>query len=136
MPYPMRHKLLNLLILAVAAHSVVLGVCLLSFPSWALKLVGWDYSGPVFWPSQAGLFLIILGVAYGAAVRFRPLIWLLVGSKACAFVFLMAHALWLDAPRLAVLLGAADGLMGVAVSLLYAWPYRDEPPAPAAGESG
>jgi len=112
-------KLLNLVILAVAAHSVTLGVCLLSFPNWTLRLVGWGYTGPVFWPSQSGLFLIILGVAYGAAVRFPPLVWLLVGSKASAFVFLMAHALWLDAPRLSVLLAVEDGLMGLVVAVLW-----------------
>jgi len=106
-------------VLAVAAHSVALGVCLLTFPNWTLGLVGWDYTGSVFWPRQSGLFLIILGVAYGAAVRFRPLVWLLVASRASAFVFLMAHALWLDAPRLAVLLGVGDGLMGLSVAVLF-----------------
>jgi hypothetical protein len=115
-----RSLALNLTILGVAAHSVVLGLCLLSFPTWTLRLVGWEYSGEVFWPSQAGLFLIILGVAYGAAIRFRPLVWLLIGSKACALVFLLAHVTWLGAPRLAGLLGVGDGLMGLTIAVLLA----------------
>ncbi len=133
MPHSTRHMLLNLAVLGVAAHSVALGVCLLSFPAWTLRLVGWEYAGPVFWPSQAGLFLIILGAAYGAAVRYRPLLWLLIGSKGCAFIFLMAHALWLDAPRLAVLLGAGDGAMGLTVALLLRWVDQGERSTPTGG---
>ena len=105
----------NLVVLAVAAHSVVLGVSLLSFPVWTLDVVGWQYTGQVFWPSQAGLFLVILGISYGAAIRFRPAVWLLVGSKACAFVFLMAHTIWGEAPSLMPFLAIGDGLMGLAV---------------------
>jgi len=110
---------LDLMILVVAGHSLALGLCLLSFPQWTLRAVGWEYAGEVFWPSQAGLFLIILGVAYATAVRWRPLVWLLIGSKACAIVFLSAHAFWLDAPRLAGYLGLADGAMGLTTALLW-----------------
>jgi hypothetical protein len=117
---------LNLVVLGVAAHSVLLGACLLSFPTWTLKTVGWEYTGEVFWPSQAGLFLLILGSAYAAAVRWRPLVWLLIASKACAVVFLLAHAIWLDAPRLVWLLGAADGLMGLTTAVLLASVRRAE----------
>ena len=120
-----RQAILNLLVLAVAAHSVVLGVCLLTFPAWTLKTVGWPYNGEIFWPSQAGLFLIILGIAYGAAVRFKPLLWLLVGSKGSAFVFLIAHAIWLEAPRLTLLLAALDGLMGLTVAAGMWWVSRE-----------
>jgi len=115
-----RTRALNLVILGVAAHSVFLGVCLLSFPTWSLKLVGWEYAGEIFWPSQAGLFLIILGVAYGTALRVRALVWLLIGSKACAVVFLLAHVIWLGAPPLAGLLGIVDGSMGLVTGLLLA----------------
>ena len=109
---------LDLMVLAVAGHSLALGLCLLSFPQWALRTVGWEYTGEVFWPSQAGLFLIILGVAYALSVRWRPLVWLLIGSKACAVVFLAAHTIWLDAPPLAGILGLGDGLMGLVTALL------------------
>jgi hypothetical protein len=109
---------LDVVILAVAAHSMALGLALLCFPMWVLKLVGWDYSGEAFWPSQAGLFLILLGTAYAAALCWRPLAWLLIGSKGCAIVFLWAHVLWLGAPRLAGLLGIGDGLMGLVTAVL------------------
>ncbi len=118
-----RHAVANLalsyFILAVAAHSVFLGLCLLCFPMWMLRTVGWEYTGEVFWPSQAGLFLIILGSAYAGAIRYRPLVWLLIGSKFSAIVFLVAHVIFLDAPKLVALLGSGDGAMGLIVGLLY-----------------
>ena len=112
-----RQGLLNALLLGVAAHSVVAGAALLVFPLATLGLVRWEYTGPAFWPSQAGLFLILLGIAYAAAVWVRPLIWLVVGSKASAFVFLTVSAGWGYAPRVAAWLGCGDGLMGLAVAL-------------------
>jgi hypothetical protein len=107
---------LNLLIVAVAAHSIVLGVLLLYFPVWTLSLVGWEYRGELFWPSQAGLFLVILGIAYAAAVRIRAFVWLAVGSKASAFVFLAVSPALLGAPRMVGLTGCGDGVMGLALA--------------------
>lgn len=111
--------LLDLATLAIAAHSLVVGFVLLAFPTWMLKTVGWEYTGEIFWPSQAGLFLIILGTVYAAAVKYRPLIWALIGSKGSAIVFLLAHVIWLDAPKLVLPLGAIDGMMGLAIAVLY-----------------
>jgi hypothetical protein len=110
---------LNALLLVVAAHSIALGFTLLFLPRWALGLVGWGYTGQLFWPCQAGLFLMILGAAYASAVRVRPLVWLVVGSKASAVVFLLLSVVWLEAPSVVPLLGIGDGLMGLAVAVAY-----------------
>ena len=72
---------LNLVIFAVAGHSMVAGTLLLCCPLWTLKLVGWDYSGQLFWPSQAGLFLALLGAVYAWAICLRALVWFLIASK-------------------------------------------------------
>jgi hypothetical protein len=109
--------ILSLVLVAVAAHSIGLGVAFLFFPRRILGLVGWEYTGPVFWPSQAGLFLLILGAAYILAIRLRPLVWLVIGSKVSAFIFLLVSALWVDAPPIVALLGCGDGLMGLAVAV-------------------
>jgi hypothetical protein len=114
---------LNLVLLAVAAHSVALGITLLFLPRWALEVVGWDYTGQMFWPSQAGLFLVILGVAYASATRVRPLVWLVIGSKASAVVFLPLSVVLLDAPAIVPVLGCGDALMGIAVAIAY-WEHR------------
>jgi hypothetical protein len=112
-----------LVLLSVATHSIILGLTLLFDPRWALDFVGWEYTGQLFWPSQAGLFLIILGVAYAMALRLRPLVWLVIGSKACAVAFLLASTTWLQAPPISALLGLVDGLMGLAVGLTF-WRLR------------
>ena len=115
---PLRQVTLKLLVLAVASHSLAAGILLLFVPLWTLKLVGWDYTGQAFWPSQAGLFLALLGVAYASAIRLQPLIWFLIFSKAGAFVFLLLSVVWLDAPRVVVALAWVDGLMGLSVALV------------------
>lgn len=129
---------LNLVVLAVAAHSIALGIAFLFFPMRVLGLVRWQYTGPVFWPSQAGLFLLILGSAYAAAIRLRALVWLVIGSKAGALVFLLVSALWVDAPRIVALLAWGDGLMGLAVAVAFwqlkcAQPRGDSAAETAAG---
>ena len=110
---------LNLLVLAVASHSITGGVLLLFFPLWTLKLVGWNFAGQMFWPSQAGLFLALLGGVYASAIRLRALIWFLIISKACAVVFLLLSVVLLDAPRAAIGMAIVDGLMGLSVALVY-----------------
>jgi hypothetical protein len=134
--------ILNLTVLAVAVHSIALGIAFLFFPLRVLGLVGWEYSGPVFWPSQAGLLLVILGAGYAAAVRVPAFLWFVVGSKAAAFVFLLASAFWVDAPRIVGLLGCGDGLMGLAVAFAF-WQVKraeaggnDEGPPDNCGPSG
>ena len=109
---------LNLLVLAVASHSIAGGVLLLFFPLWTLKLVGWNFAGQVFWPSQAGLFLALLGGVYASAIRLRALIWFLIISKACAIVFLLLSVVFLHAPKAAIAMAIGDGLMGLSVALV------------------
>ena len=112
-----RRTVLHLVILGVSVHSVVAGIVMMSAPEWMLRAVGWEYEGELFWPRQAGLFLSILGIAYGGAIRLLPLVWLVIGSKTAAVVFLMAHVLFLDAPGPVFYLAAGDGLMGLAVAI-------------------
>ena len=110
---------LQLLVLAVAAHSIATGMLLLLFPLWTLNLVGWEYAGQAFWPSQAGLFLALLGAIYASAIRLRALIWFVIFSKASAVVFLLLSVVWLDAPKVVVAMALVDGLMGLSVALVF-----------------
>lgn len=110
---------LQLLMLGIAAHSIVAGMLLLLWPLWILRLVGWDYAGQVFWPSQAGLFLALLGGVYAAALRFRPLIWFIVVSKASAVVFLSLSVVFLGAPKVVIAMALGDGLMGLSIAIVF-----------------
>jgi len=107
----------TLLVAAVALHSIVLGAAMLFFPTWTLATFGWEYDGPTFFPSQSGIFLLLLGVAYAGGIHHRPFAFFLVGSKTCAVIFLVVQ--YFANQRQGVVLAAAalDGMMGAAVAL-------------------
>ena len=103
---------LRLVVTLVAAHSILLGLAMMLFPAQAMRLIGWDPPADLFFASQSGLFLLILGAAYAAAARHRPFIALIVGSKAAAAVFLLASVAVFDVPGIIVALGLGDGALG------------------------
>ena len=109
-------RLEKLIICAVALHSLVLGAAMLTYPCWVLRMVGWDYEGPPFFPAQSGLFLLILGGAYVAGIWQRCFAGLLVTSKAAAVVFLVAQYAFGNGPLILILAACLDGLMGAAVA--------------------
>ncbi len=116
----MNHRRISQIIIGgVALHSLVLGTLMLLIPVEFLNWLGWPYRGPVFFPSQSGIYLLILGGAYLAGVRYRPFAWFLVATKAAAVIFLLSHALVETGPRPFLLqVALLDGLMGLAVVLV------------------
>lgn len=114
-------KLKQAIIIVVGAHSLILGVVMLFAPARALTLSGWPATGNLFFASQSGIFLIILGIAYLAALRHDVFVWLILGSKLAAVLFLFSHAIFGHAPSAVALAGAGDAgfalLLGAAVIL-------------------
>jgi len=120
----MTRRLEKFVIGAVALHSMALGGLILICPVGTLGLAGFDCDGSSFFIAQAGVFLLILGGAYLAAVWHRPFAWLLVASKATAVVFLLVQYS-IGAAGAALLLAAVlDGLMGASVAALVVWNSR------------
>lgn len=117
-------RIKKLIIAAIALHSLALGVLMLALPGLTLRLSGWDYDGPAFFPAQSGIFLVILGGAYVAALWRPSFVWFLVGSKAAAVVFLVIEYLIGAAPAVALLAALFDGLMGLAVAAAAIWEMR------------
>ncbi len=109
-------RLLRPIVLLVAAHSLVLGAALLARPRAVLALAGWPPEGPIFFPAQAGAFLVILGLGYLAGLRLRAFAWFLVLSKAVAVAFLAAALLARLAPPVVLPAAVLDGLMGLATA--------------------
>lgn len=105
-----------LLISAIALHSLILGTAMLLCPARTLQLGGWSYDGPLFFPAQSGVFLMILGGAYLAAIWKQSFAWLLVASKAAAVIFLLGCFALSLAPTKVLLVAALDGTMGAAVA--------------------
>jgi hypothetical protein len=117
-------RLQSLIIAAVALHSLVLGTAMLARPAQTLQLAGWQYEGPSFFPAQSGLFLLILGGAYLAAIWHHSFAWFLVASKAAAVAFLLAEYATGNGPPSLLPAALLDGLMGLAVAAVVVWNAR------------
>lgn len=117
-------RLEQIAIRATALHSVVLGFGMLFIPVQLMGLVGWRYEGPLFYPTQSGIFLLILGGAYAAGLWYRPFVWLLVASKAAAVSFLVVSVVVRTGPPIILLLALVDGSMGLGVAALAVWHDR------------
>ena len=116
-------RLETIIISLIAVHSLVLGGAMLFQPARTLDFFGWDYQGTMFFPSQSGIFLVILGGVYLIIVRHRRLAWFIVAAKASAVVFLVSEHFLLGPAAPWAVLGAAvgDGLMGASVAATMLW---------------
>ncbi len=108
----------KLVIGGVALHSLVLGAALTVSPIRILDLCGWPHGNLAFFPRQSGVFLLLMGMVYAVGVWKRPFGWLLVLSKVAAVILLIGGYLAGEAPRLALLMALADGLMGATVAAI------------------
>ncbi len=127
----LRAKALSIVI--VAGHSLLLGFGLLFAPRHVLALVRWPEVADLFFASQSGVFLIILGSAYLAALWHEVLIWLIVGSKLAAVLFLFGQGIFAGAPFQVMLIGAEDACLGLLVVAAVMVERRSRPVADVAG---
>jgi hypothetical protein len=111
----------------VALHSVVLGVTMLVWPLEVLSAFGWDFVETRFYPAQSGLFLLILGIVYAAAIRVRAYVPIVVLSKAFAVTFLVAEAWRGSCPTIVYLTAVVDAVMGILVAVAW-WRARARHP--------
>ena len=105
-------------LLVIGVHSLVLGALILVAPRAVLEVVHWPEIGPVFFPAQSGLFLVILGGMYLAGIWHRPYAWAVVGSKGAAVVFLGVTTAMGLAPAIVGWQALVDGAMGLVVLVL------------------
>lgn len=120
----------RLVVLLVGIHSCVLGLLMLLLPRFTLGLMGYGEPGDLFFPSQSGIFLLILGACYLLALREPALETVIVVSKALAVAFLAVHAAFLGAPPVIWAAAAGDGAMLAAV---LGTRVRTQPSPPSGG---
>lgn len=111
-------KLLQLLILLVGIHSCILGLAMLFGTRLMVETLGFAASVPIFFPSQSGIFMLILGLFYLRALADPAFVWTILVSKALAVVFLLVHVLFLAAPAIIWAAGAGDAAMLAAVAFM------------------
>jgi hypothetical protein len=122
----------------IALHSYAVGIGLVFFTSWGLRLGGWEGASPLFFPRQAGAFHLVVATGYLMEYLRQRGVSLLLVTKAIAFVFLTAATALGDEPWVVPVSGALDGLMGLTVLVLHRWARResDERVTGASVESG
>jgi hypothetical protein len=108
-------RLTRTVVLLIGLHSCSLGLLMLFLPLWTLRLLGFGDPGPLFFPSQSGIFLLILGVCYLGALRRPDLVIVILVSKAMAVAFLTVHAAFLGAPSMVWAAAAGDATMLAAI---------------------
>ena len=81
--------------------------------------MGWPYPEHLFYPSQSGVFLFILAVAYFSALRHRGMVRFIIFTKMVAVVFLLVHLFFVHAPSIILRAALLDGLMGSILWVLY-----------------
>jgi hypothetical protein len=107
------------LIVLIAVHSYAVGVVLLILPSWGVGFGGWEAKPPLFFIRQVGVLHFILATAYLYEYLAHRTARLLVFTKACATLFLLAETALESVPWLVPVSAVTDGLMGLAVFVLF-----------------
>lgn len=118
-----RETYTRLLLLGIAAHSLLTGVGLLLQPGWLIAFGGWRPLSDPFFPAQGGIFHVLMAVLYGLAARRAEtrsfLLPFIVFVKAAAAVFLVSYYLAVEQVWLVLLSGLLDGAMAVLVFLVH-----------------
>ena len=116
--------MVRIIITLIGLHSVLLGGLMMAQPRWVLGLLGFPGEIPIFFPSQSGIFLVILGISYLLALVEPAFIKIILYSKACAVFFLVAHAAFLGAPPIIWAAAVGDGGMLALMSTALYWEKR------------
>lgn len=111
-------RLMQAAITFIGLHSILLGAAMLLFPTPMLGLLGFPPATDPFFPSQSGIFLLILGAFYLRALVRPAYVELILCSKAVAVVFLLSSALVRPTPPLIWAAAAGDFSMLVATGAL------------------
>jgi hypothetical protein len=105
----------KLLVRLIALHSVIVGTMFLLAPDWTMKFAGWQSISPVFFAYQAGIFHVVLAVAYLLEYRQYRGVSILVTAKVIAFVFLITATIIDPIPWAVWTSGIIDGIMALVV---------------------
>ena len=110
---------LSLLLILVAIHSFCVGVGLIIRPAELMQLFGFGTCYERFFPTQGGVFHIVMVVAYlMAAINVDENHSLIIYSiivKIMATVFLFIYFIAVEQIWLVLMSGFSDGVMGIAI---------------------
>jgi hypothetical protein len=123
--------LLRIFLILVSIHSFCVGLGLIFIPLGLYEFFGFRGYGGNFFKIQAGVFHIVMCLAYSWAaldpVRNVILIRFAIVAKMMATVFLISYAVFIDMIWTVMASGVGDFLMG----LVLVWFHRGLKPARA-----
>jgi hypothetical protein len=103
------------LVVAIALHSLVVGLLLAFATEWGARFGGFAAVSPLFFARQAGAFHFVVAAAYVVEYFHYRGVLLLVVTKTIAVLFLGVSAALPDAAWVVPLSGLGDAAMAVAV---------------------
>lgn len=104
-----------ILVVLVALHTLIVGVMLTFFASWALQFGGWSQVPPLFFPRQGGAFHLVVGFGYLYEYFRHRGVSLMLCAKLVATVFLGVSCLTDSLPWSLAVSAVGDAAMGLAV---------------------
>lgn len=110
----------KLLVSLIALHSTIVGAMFLMAPDWTMKFAGWQSISPAFFAYQAGIFHVVLAVAYLLEYHRYRGVSIIITAKSIAFVFLITATIIDPIPWAVWTSGILDGLM----ALVMWWVHR------------
>lgn len=116
-------RLLQIVLWLTAAHSIVVGLCLVFLPNAVMHLFGFNASGEQFFQIQGGVFHLVIAVAYGLAAKsdYRRinLTEFAIIAKFLATLFLCSYYIFVEQIWTVIASAAGDCLMGLVILLTY-----------------
>ncbi len=114
-----RLRVLSLVLWVVALHSLLVGIGLVVRPSSLMATFGFGPCYERFFPTQGGIFHIVMAIGYGLAakdpVQHASLILFAIIVKTIAAIYLLLYYLIIDPLWIVLFSGVIDGVMGVAI---------------------
>ncbi len=112
-------KRLSLLLILIAIHSFCVGVGLIIRPAELMQLFGFGICYERFFPTQGGVFHVVMAVGYLMAAynvdQYHCLVIFSIIVKIMATVFLFTYFIAVEQIWLVLASGFSDGVMGIAI---------------------
>jgi hypothetical protein len=116
-------KILSILLWLIALHSFFVGIGLIVMPLPVMEFLGYNSCADRFFPTQGGVFHIIMAIAYSLAAlrtkRFECMILFSIIVKFSATIFLFAYYFLVSQIWMVLLSGITDCLMAIAILWAY-----------------
>jgi hypothetical protein len=110
-----RDPWLTWLVVAIAFHSLAVGIVVVAAPAWGARFGGWGEVTPLFFLRQFGVFHFVVASAYLIEYFRYGGVTILVTAKAIAVVSLVDALFRFGGPWAVPMAAAGDAAMGLAV---------------------